>query len=458
MKTHHYILLCTAIFIALFYNEDVGLNLGILGIIYAVLTLYKTPKQNKTKEFIVLFVTSVLSGFAFAWYGDFPSFLAVVSSLLLLSYRSKNSSMKAILLIPVFIVNCFTFICRFFNFDAWLPRTNTSGFLQKAIAFFVIPLVLVSVFFGIYAAGSDIFSGIFTNYELDINFWQLTVVTVLGLFIAFNYWNFAVEKIIYKQNHILNNEFNDEDKIQKPTYSFLDLNSERTSGVISLFCLNILLLVFIFTFNYEQFVEIPKTTIQLGEETHERVNAVILSIIMAILVIMMYFKGGFNFDEKAKSLKLLAKIWIFLNVILIISAFVKNTEYIIDMGFTYKKIGVYAFLILSLIGLILTFIKIQKKKTNAYLFNSMIWAVYGTVLACSYINWGGIITLQNSKRSDFAVNFHLQSVSFSEKQLLKYAEENKDQQLFKDVVSKIELQKQSSFLSKILFYKTTKTK
>lgn len=194
MKTHHYILLCTAIFIALFYNENVGLNLGILGIIYAVLTLYKTPKQNKTKEFIVLFVTSVLSGFAFAWYGDFPSFLAVVSSLLLLSYRSKNSRMKAILLIPVFIVNCFTFICRLFNFDAWLPRTNTSGFLQKAIAFFVIPLVLVSVFFGIYAAGSYIFSGIFTNYELDINFWQLTIVTVLGLFIAFNYWNFAVEK------------------------------------------------------------------------------------------------------------------------------------------------------------------------------------------------------------------------------------------------------------------------
>lgn len=266
------------------------------------------------------------------------------------------------------------------------------------------------------------------------------------------------KKIIYKQNHILNNEFNDEARIQKPTYSFLDLNSERTSGVISLFCLNILLLVFIFTFNYEQFVEIPKTTIQLGEETHERVNAVILSIIMAILVIMMYFKGGFNFDVKAKSLKLLAKIWIFLNAILIISAFVKNTEYIIDMGFTYKKIGVYAFLILSLIGLILTFIKIQKKKTNAYLFNSMIWAVYGTVLACSYINWGGIITLQNSKRSDFAVNFHLQSVSFSEKQLLKYAEEKKDQQLFKDVVSKIELQKQSSFLSKILFYETTKTK
>lgn len=456
MKTHHLIFLTTLIFIIVFYNEDIGLNLGIVGIAYAVLTLYKTPKQNKTREFLILFVTSILSSFAFAWYGDFASFLAVVSSLLLLSYRSKNRRMKALLLIPVFVVNCFTFICRFFNFDAWLPKTNTSGFLQKTIAFVIIPLILVSVFFGIYATGSNHFADIFTDYELDINIWQLIVITVLGFFIAFNYWNFAVEKIIYRQNPVLDDEFSEKAKIQKPTYSFLDLNSERMSGVVSLFCLNILLAVFIFTFNYEQFVEIHKTTVQLGEETHERVNAVILSIIMAIVVIMMYFKGGFNFDDKAKSLKILAKIWIFLNVILIISAFVKNSEYIINMGFTYKKMGVYAFLILSLIGLILNFIKIQKKKTNAYLFNSMIWAVYGTVLACSFINWGGIITLQNSKRSDFAINFHLQSISFSEKNLLKYAEEKQDRQLKKEILDKIEGEKSKTFFSKILYYETVK--
>lgn len=454
MKTHHLIFLTTLIFILVFYNEDIGLNLGIVGIAYAVLTLFKTSKQNKTKTFIMLFVTSILSSLAFAWYGDFPSFLAVVSSLLLLSYRSKNRRMKTLLFIPVFVVNCFTFICRFFNFDAWLPKTNTSGFLQKAIAFVVIPLVLVSVFFGIYAAGSDHFAGIFTDYEFDINFWQLIVITVLGFFVAFNYWNFAVEKLIYKQNHILDDEFSDKAKIQKPTYSFLDLNSERTSGVISLFCLNILLAVFIFTFNYEQFVEVHKTTIELGEETHERVNAVILSIVFAILVIMMYFKGGFNFDEKAKSLKVLAKIWIFLNVILIISAFVKNTEYIIDMGFTYKKIGVYAFLTLSLIGLVLTFIKIQKKKTNAYLFNSMIWAVYGTVLACSFVNWGGLITMKNSERSDFAIAFHLQSINFGEKQLLKYAEEKQNAQLKKDILEKNKTKQSDRFLSKILYYET----
>ena len=178
---------------------------------------------------------------------------------------------------------------------------------------------------------------------------------------------------------------------------------------------------------------------------------------MAIVVIMLYFKGGFNFDNKAKILKILAKIWLFLNSILIISAAVKNAEYITNMGFTYKKLGVYAFLLLSLIGLILTFIKIQYKKKNAFLFNSMSWFFYGMVLVCSFINWGGIITSQNMKRPDFAINYHLKSIWFSEKYLLKYAEENKDSKLKNEILKQVKTEKSPTILSKVLYYETIQT-
>ncbi|MBW7676933.1 DUF4153 domain-containing protein [Chryseobacterium chendengshani] len=454
MKTHHYIFLTTALFIIVFYNENVGLNLGILGIAYSVLTLFKTPERNRTKTFLILLVTSVISSIAFAWYGDFPSLLAVVSSVLLLSYRSKNRRMKILLLIPVFVVNCFTFICRFFNFDSWLPKTNTSSLLQKTLAFIVIPVVLISIFFGIYSAGSDHFAGIFTDYEIDINIWQLLCISVLGFFIAFNYWNYTVEKLIYKQNDILGNDFSEKDTIQKPTYSFLDLNSERMSGVISFFSLNILLIFFIITFNYEQFYEQVKSPNQLSEETHERVGAVIMSIVMAILVIMFYFKSNFNFDPKAGLMKVLVKVWIVLNAVLVVSAMLKNIEYIINYGFTYKRLGVCAFLILSLIGLVMTFIKIQMKKRNIFLFNTMVWYFYGTVLACSYINWGGIITSQNIGRNNFDANYHLKSVNFGEKYLLKYAEEKQNTQLKKDVLEKVKSERSDTFLSKIFYYET----
>lgn len=263
-----------------------------------------------------------------------------------------------------------------------------------------------------------------------------------------------VEKQIYKQNHFLDNDFKKEDTIQKQTFSFLDLDSERMGGVISFICLNVLLIFFIVTYNYEQFYEAVKSPNQLSEETHERVNAVIMSIVMAILVIMFYFKSNFNFDSKAGPLKVFAKIWIFLNAVLVLSAMLKNTEYITSYGFTYKRLGVYAFLLLSLIGLILTFYKIQFKKKNAFLFNSMSWCFYGMVLVCSFINWGGIITSQNMKRPDFAVNYHVVSINFSEKYLLKYAEEKKDLALKKEVLENVKAEKSPTFLSKILYYET----
>ena len=89
---------------------------------------------------------------------------------------------------------------------------------------------------------------------------------------------------------------------------------------------------------------------------------------MAVGVILFYFKGGFNFDEKAAQLKRLAKIWIALNCVLIVSAVMKNTEYIAFFGLTYKRLGVYLFLVLALIGLMLSFQKIIRHRIISKIF------------------------------------------------------------------------------------------
>jgi hypothetical protein len=104
----------------------------------------------------------------------------------------------------------------------------------------------------------------------------------------------------------------------------------------------------------------------------------------------------------------------------------------------------------------MTFIKIQMRKRNAFLFNTMAWYFYGTILICSYINWGGIITSQNMKRKDFALEFHKGSINFSEKALLQYADETHDSQLRTEVLNKVKIHQDESFLSKILYYQTIK--
>ena len=451
MKIYQLILLTTLLFIALFYNENIGLNLGILGIAYALLLLFKTPERNRTRTFLIIFVTSIFSSFAFAYYGDFPSFLAVLSSIFLLAFKSKNKDLKSLLIFPVFVINFIIFIYRFFKFDEWLPKRNSSGTLQKFISVILIPAFFIIVFFGIYALGSDHFANVFNDFEFKFNFWEFVFLSCLGFFIAFNIWNFRIENFFYKQSDLLENNFKNDFKIEKPTYSFMDINAERTSGIVSFFALNILLLIFIFTFNYEQFVEFAKTPNQLSAETHERVNAVILSILMAIVVILFYFKGNFNFDKKARSLKILAKIWIFLNIVLVISAMTKNAEYCMNLGLTYKRLGVFCFLILSIIGLLITFYKIQKKKTNAFLFNQMIWSFYGTILICSFVNWGNIATYYNIVNKKGNYQF-LNSMNFNDDLLLKNFPKEKSG-IFN---YNKQLNDDATFLSKTLYYETLK--
>lgn len=450
MKKHHLIFLITALFVILFYEQNPGLNIGILGIVVSVLTYFNTEEIHKTKTFLALFVMSILSSFAFAWYGDFVSFLAVFTSLFILGFKSKNNDLKSIFVIPVFAINFITFIYRVFQFEQWFPLKKTESFWQKILAVILIPALLLLIFFGIYTKGSSHFASFFSDYELDINLWEVIVFAVMGFFLSFNFFNFQIYEFISKQNHYLNNNFSNEDKVAKPTYDFLDLNSERLSGIVSFLGLNILLLFFIVTFNYEQFVELPKATAnQLAEETHERVGAVIASIVMAIVVIMFYFKGSFNFDKNAKWLKILAQIWVFLNAVLVLSAFAKNTEYVVNLGLTYKRLGVYAFLLLSIIGLVFTFIKIQKKKTNAFLFNQMFWYVYGTILMCSFVNWGSLATIYNIENNkgdfEFLYSLHYNDTILNE----KFPEEMNERINYEKAMNDKE-----SFLSKVLYYET----
>jgi hypothetical protein len=310
----------------------------------------------------------------------------------------------------------------------------------------------------VYSFGSDHFSSLFTDYYLDIDVWQLIVMTGLGFYISFTFWNYWIPDVCYEKNPLLDNDFSGDAKnLTESSFSFLDIDFERKSGEITLFLLNALLLVFIATYNYEQFFEVVKKT-NLSSDTHERVNAVIFSIIMAVGVILFYFKGGFNFDTKAKNLKRLAKIWILLNGILIISTIIKNSEYISFFGLTYKRLGVYAFLILAIIGLLFSFFKITKQKTNAFLLNQMVWYFYSIVLLCSYVNWGNLITNYNISVNKGVEPKFLSGLNFNDETRREYFLLHKLDGQYNEIDREEEIDRYQNlnFLSKPLYYEFLK--
>ncbi len=460
MKKHQIILACTVLFAVLFYNQSPGVNLSIFGVLLTLFVSYFFQEKFVDRSHLVLVVTSILSCFAFAWYGDAASFFALAMSILFLQLKTQDGELKIIQIFPIVFLNAFTSVGRIFIFSQWLPeRKIHNDFAKKLVAFVVIPVIFLGLFFIVYSFGSNHFSSLFTDYTLDINIFQLILITILGFYISFSFWNYWVPDACYEFNPKLDNEFSNISEIKnQSTFSFLDLDFERKSGAITLFLLNIMLLVFIGTYNYEQFFEVVEKT-NLSADTHERVNAVIFSILMAVGVILFYFKGGFNFDEKATSLKRFAKIWIALNIILIISAMVKNTEYVSFFGLTYKRLGVYAFLILAIIGLVYSFLKITRQKTNAYLVNQMVWYFYGTVLVCSYVNWGSLITNYNIYVNKGVEPVFLSGLNFNDDERRAYFEKNnlygQEPEIIREEL--ISNYQNESFLSKALYYDFLKT-
>ncbi len=460
MKKLSLILVCSLVFTLLFYNESVGVNLAIFGLFLTGIICYFFQDRFTSRTHLGLVTASVLSCFAFAWYGDFVSFLALVFSIIFLQFKTQEAELKIIQVFPLVIINGIVSLGRMLMFSQWLPKRELKNdFAKKLIAYFIIPTVFVGLFFMVYAFGSDHFSALFTDYTLDLDFFHLVLIALLGFYISFTFWNYWLPQICYAKNAMLDNDFSNAIKVSnQKTFSFLDIDFERRSGEITLLLLNLLLLVFIVTYNYEQFFEIIEKS-SLSAATHERVNAVIFSIVMAVGVLLFYFKGTFNFDEKAKKLKQLSKLWIFLNGVLILSAAVKNSEYISFFGLTYKRLGVYAFLGLAIIGLFFSFLKISKQKTNAYLFNQMFWYFYGTILLCSFVNWGNLITNYNiSVQKGVAPEF-LKSLNYNEAYRQQYFPDSSIPSVdYFDKNRDIEYEQSKSFLSKALYYEFVSVK
>lgn len=460
MKKLHFILASSLIFTLLFYNEDLGLNWSVFGMLQTSLICYFFQEKLSSRLHLVLVITSVLSCFAFAWYGDFQSFLAMVLSIIFLQFKTQEPNLKVLQVFPLVLVNGIASLGRILMFSQYIPKRKVNSSLaKKLIAYFIIPAVFLGLFLIVYSLGSDHFSSLFTDYYLDIDVWQTFVLTALGFYISFTFWNYWIPEVCYEKNELLHNDFKEEAKTENQnSFSFLDIDFERKSGEITLFLLNALLLVFIVTYNYEQFFEVVEKS-KLSSDTHERVNAVIFSIVMAVGVILFYFKGGFNFDEKAKTLKRLSKIWILLNGVLILSTMIKNSEYVSFFGLTYKRLGVYAFLILAIIGLVISFIKISKQKTNAFLFNQMLWYCYGTILICSFVNWGNLITNYNIAVGKGIDAEYLRELNFNEEIYQDYfASKPGEVKQFNHIKQRVGEEQRKNFLSKALYYEFVNVK
>ncbi len=394
MSRAFYVLL-TAVLLQnyLFYNQSTGLNvlaysLLVLGLVY----VRKADSfRHPTIQLSVLGL--LLSGGSASLYGGSPAVLLYFASLFLLVGYSSIPRLSPY----VSAFNGLLSSVGLASFEAssqWFASSNSTPTHRQLIRQFrilLLPFLITIVFYGLYYWANPDFSLFENSYTLDSNYILLTILGFIWLpSLLFPYSAQLFTKADLKLSNTVTRI--------RSRYSghLLGLKWEYRQGVAMLGMLNLLLFVFL---GFESLMlnkgRYAATAFELSQSVHDSVNVLILSILLAISLVLFYFRRNLNFFPKNRLLMQLAYTWIVLNLLLLGVTTYTNTLYVQNYGLTYKRIGVYLWLFLTGCGLLSTLYKIHSKKSNAFLFRVNSWICYFALILLSAVPWAEVITQYN---------------------------------------------------------------
>lgn len=192
-------------------------------------------------------------------------------------------------------------------------------------------------------------------------------------------------------------------KCTQPYWSFnfktLGLKQEYQSALLTFTSLNILLAIInTLDISFVWFSRQARTAAELSAYVHEGTWLLILSIILAMLVVLGFFRGNLNFLQENKRLRQLAYLWLGQNALLALSVGVRNGHYINHYALAHGRIVVVFFLLLVLFGLYTMYRKVRYLKTLYYLLQTNAAAIMVALLLAASINWDSLITRYNLGR------------------------------------------------------------
>lgn len=435
MKKNDLILIiAVAIYSYLFYLQLAGINFLIFSIVLIILLLLKDASLVKNRKWIILAIGAILSAVFVFLHGSTLSIIANIVSLLLLAAISFNrkssiiaglihslySEIASIALMVIDIVE---------NSDKRRQEKKPKKNVWIRLTLILAIILIILVMFILYQKANPIFYNFTKDINLDFITFRWIRFTLLGFIILYAF--FYQRTFPCLQRYDTNtkgklNPRNTEDEEKKNHRKFMSIEMERKAGITLLALLNLLILsVNIIDVNYLWAGMSLPEGVTMADALHQAVGTIIFSIIIAITVLLFIFCSDMNFYKKNKLLKILAYLWIIQNVFIVFSTMYRNSLYINEYMLTYKRIGVYVYLTLTLIGIVSVLIKIISSKSNWYLFRFNGWNFYMALVILPAVNWDMFIAEYNLKHSgeiDLNYVFDLSYASIPE--LVKYGEKN----------------------------------
>ncbi len=404
------------LFNTIFWEEGLGLNM----IIFSAFIIICNKLMNKVewnKNSTLTLIGTILSlGALFCIHSDLSALSVFVSLFVFIGFMHHKELKSISNSFLTIFMSCFHFrkfkfqkIGIYDNFDTWKWK--------RRFKVFVLPFILLTVFVIIFRSANPIFDDLFTSFtsifsfEISSVFERISITRfiffIFGLMITSamlvkSSKKYFVNKDISKKFNLKREKGNRNPiiellKIAKNTNP-IALKNERFSVILTFGFINFLLLIvngidIIFVW----FNKASQQSENLSKVLHEGTYLLIASVLLSMMIMLFVFRKNQNFYKPNLRLKKFAYAWIVQNVILVISVVIRNLNYISEFGLTYKRIGIFVFLSLTIIGLYHLYIKIKDKKTIHYLVYRNGWAVYFLLISMSLINWDACIVNYNLK-------------------------------------------------------------
>ncbi|MBL4705892.1 MAG: DUF4173 domain-containing protein, partial [Flavobacteriales bacterium] len=392
-----YIIIATLVYSYLFFKQAAGINFLLFSIILIGFQLVRNFKVIKTNTWALAACGAIASSIGILLYGNGLSITANVVSLLTLgfaAFSSKNS-------LPIGLFHSIYSIggsMVFMLLDGFSEKEEGEGSVKKSkwnftkILFYIIlPLVVLIVFFTLYRSGNSVFEQLTKNIDLSFISLEWILFLISGSLIMYGFFRHQIIKPFQKFDTLTSNRLAPR---ERPTQvdSLLNVEVENKSGIVMFILLNLLILVV--NFGDILFISggsnLPEG-MSLSDSVHQGIGALVASIVFAVLIILFYFRGRLNFITNNKHIKGLAVFWILQNLLLVSATAYRNFEYISAHGLTYKRIGVYVYLALTIIGLIFTLVKVLNVKTNWFLVRTVSWSFFVVLIVSPLVNWDKLV-------------------------------------------------------------------
>lgn len=418
-------IICAILFSTLFYQQNIGINLSLFTVLTIIVLRIKNFESFKNKTTILTAIGYIITGISVFMYKSDLSIIAnIIAFFTLVGTISEHKSSIYI----QWINGVYTTIVAAFSLYYDSLNSEVENVQRKKINYvhwlkiIGIPAIVLIIFIYLYRNGNPMFDELISKIDFSFVNFQWILFSVLGYYLFYNITN------TIKIEPITSNDLKTGNTLEKSDLKFIapeKLQNEKQLSVVLMLLLNALIIIFLIT-DFLHLSEIHKMVAsQLSEQVHTGVNALIISNLLAIVIILYFFRGNLNFFNKNRVLKNLTFLWIFLNLTVVITTAIKNIEYIVSFGFTYKRIGVLFFLTATSVGLITTFFKVSKIKNLWYLFRKNTQIAFVILLISSTINWDKIITYYNINYADQIDLNYLIDLSNNNTFLLKdYVEKN----------------------------------